>query len=171
MTSRLPLATGNLRKLAVLQPYVGAWRLEAYDPLDVELSVEVGYEAGAIAKAEKIRSDYQLSFAIGHDSGFEFDSLGGEPGPRTHRWLDQKPDLSCIPIGSGVTVVHCVALALENGTVTWIARDRRIFKTSSAAPGSLLPLTSMVEGPERSLSRVLSQAISRLEAEMRDGAL
>lgn len=132
---RLLLATTNPGKIAEIRRFLADLPAELVSPREVGIYTnpqETGttLEENAVLKAKFYQSMSGLP-ALADDGGFEIDSLGGEPGVRSHRWIhgdrdDTDEDLIAytfrrmegVPEGqrsAGLRVV--VALALTDGTI------------------------------------------------------
>ncbi len=89
---RLLVATGNPAKLAEYRLLLRDYRLEVLSLKDVgvtESPKEDGatFAENALKKARFYHARARIP-TIADDGGLEIDALGGEPGVRSHRWLD-----------------------------------------------------------------------------------
>jgi XTP/dITP diphosphohydrolase len=90
--TRLVLATGNVHKAAEIAFILGDRFEVVAHPVDVE---ETGttFAANALLKARAVASEVG-GLAAADDSGIEVDAMGGEPGVRSARWVEEDRWLS-----------------------------------------------------------------------------
>ena len=89
---RLLIATSNPGKLRELKQFLSDLPLELVGLQDLQITEkapETGatFEENAILKAEFYALKSGLP-ALADDGGFEIDALNGEPGVKSHRWVD-----------------------------------------------------------------------------------
>lgn len=167
----LTLASANSAKMDLIAALVretseGTWQLAAADPGDAEQRAVDGYRPAAYAKAAAL--DPALHPVIGHDSGFEFACLGGEPGPLTARWLKATATeeiLRMVRPRTEVRVVHC--LTLLHGDMVRAVEHADIRRVRANLPTSLngrLPLTALVSGPQHALRTCVSEVLAVMES-------
>ncbi len=90
---KLLIATTNPGKLAEIRRFLGDFPVELVALKDVGITdvvEETGstFEKNAILKAKYYCKKSGLP-TLADDGGFEIDSLGGEPGVKSHRWIHQ----------------------------------------------------------------------------------
>lgn len=90
---RLLIATTNPGKLGEIKRFLSDLPLELLSLKDVKVTGkpdETGttFEENAVIKAKYYMEKTGLP-VIGDDGGFEIDALGGEPGVKSHRWINQ----------------------------------------------------------------------------------
>ncbi|HEV2122442.1 MAG TPA: non-canonical purine NTP pyrophosphatase [Chloroflexota bacterium] len=163
----LVLATSNPGKVELFRQLCPeGWKLEAINPGYAELMAPVGYESAATAKANAVYRPASGQFALGHDCGFEFESLGWGPGPETASWLSEAAPnpFALLEPGSRARVVHCVALVGDGIASCALAVDNRTVVAPEATwdNTAALPLSSWVRGPARALERALAAAITKI---------
>lgn len=95
---KLLIATTNPGKLAEIKRFLSDVSLELVSLQDLGIAdvvEETGstFEENAIIKA-KFYSVLSGLPTLADDGGFEIDALGGEPGVKSHRWIDQSKDSS-----------------------------------------------------------------------------
>lgn len=165
------LASSNRSKVALFQKMLGErWTVEPLDPGNAEAMAPIGYASGALAKARSAARMHGFSWAVGHDSGFEFECLDGGPGPLTHRTMSRLgvSDFTKLLVPeSEVAVVHCLALWSDLGQHTFIASDARRVRSDikdlrTEAPSGL-PLGALVIGPATALQEGLDSMATALE--------
>lgn len=169
--TRVRLATGNPGKVALLGRYLTAagFEVDAADPGDAEDRAPVGYESAVLAK---LRGALRLAPQgdtplIAHDSGFEFECLGGEPGARTRAWLaglDGRVGDVLVP-GTAVRVVHWIALWQPGGIRVRHEHDERIVPDGLTVTDSALPLTESFAGPREALGRLMAGVVAAIREE------
>lgn len=161
VTRDVLVASGNPGKLAMFQEWFARRGIVVHpvDPGNAEEQAEVGYKTAVQAKVDTIdvgRCRNRLILA--HDSGFEYDSLDGQPGPRTKEWIRARGWETTPPrLGSGVRVVHAIAARIDDRCATFLASDHRVVASIPTADGNL-PLTSTVEGPVNAFDAALTRA-------------
>lgn len=155
------MASGNAGKLDMFRDWFARQGIDvhAVDPGNAEELANVGYMTAVQAKVNAVdlaRARERLVLA--HDSGFEYDSLGGQPGPRTKDWIGARGWETGPPLlGSGVTVVHAIAVKIDDRCATFLASDRRVVVSIPTGGGSL-PLTSTVAGPVTAFDASITSA-------------
>ncbi len=93
---KLLIATTNPGKLAEIKRFLSDASLELVSLQDLGIAdvvEETGntFEENAILKA-KFYSALSGLPTLADDGGFEIDALSGEPGVKSHRWIDQSKD-------------------------------------------------------------------------------
>jgi hypothetical protein len=159
------LGSDNAEKAELIRHALGeGWLVSSISPGNAEYLAPTGYRYAAAAKAERACKLSALPFVLGHDSGFEFDDLDGQPGPLTARWLRENPEaLAKISPGSVVRVVHCMAVATASWTATFIGSDVRNYTAQQSLPPSgALPLSMLADGPRRALRSVTREVLCLL---------
>ena len=91
--NKLLIATTNPGKLAELRRFLADVPIELVSLRDVGITdfpEETGatFEENAILKASYYAKESNLP-TLADDGGFEIDALGGEPGVKSHRWIDK----------------------------------------------------------------------------------
>ena len=89
---KLLIATTNPGKLTEIKRFLGDLPIELVGLKDIGIAdtvEETGktFEENAILKANYYYKKSGLP-TLADDGGFEIDALGGEPGVRSHRWID-----------------------------------------------------------------------------------
>ncbi len=89
---KLLIATTNPGKLEEIRRFLSDLPVEMVSLGDIGISNNVEesgatFEENAILKAKFYAEKSKLA-TIADDGGFEIDALGGEPGIRSHRWID-----------------------------------------------------------------------------------
>ena len=173
MTDQLVLATGNPGKVELFagmlrEVSARPWRLTGIDPLDAERSVPADYHLAAITKARAVGLAARADRVIGHDSGFEFACLDGQPGPITARTIASlglgKLTANLVP-HSAVRVVHCVALWTPAATWSVLHTDHRrvVADPQASCVDGPLPLGDLVTGSRLALRDCLAEILERVE--------
>lgn len=90
--NKLLIATTNPGKLAEIKKYLSTVPIQFMGLKDVHITDSVEetgktFKENAILKAKYYFQKSGLP-TIADDGGFEIDALGGEPGVRSHRWID-----------------------------------------------------------------------------------
>jgi XTP/dITP diphosphohydrolase len=90
---KLLIATTNPGKLAEIKRFLSDVAVELVSLRDMGITdfpEETGstFEENAILKANYYAKESNLP-TLADDGGFEIDALGGEPGVKSHRWVDQ----------------------------------------------------------------------------------
>ena len=90
---KLLIATTNPGKLAEIKRFLSDLPIELISLRDagiMDFPEETGetFEENAILKAKYYAKESNLP-TLADDGGFEIDALGGEPGVKSHRWIDQ----------------------------------------------------------------------------------
>lgn len=133
--NKLLVATTNPGKLGELKSFLSDIPLELVSLSDVgitEYPKETGatFKENAILKAEYYAKKSGLP-TLADDGGIEIDSLGGEPGVKSHRWIHQDQDdgdeelitytlerMKDIPLAQRGAQLHLVlAIALPIGEI------------------------------------------------------
>jgi len=141
------IATTNPGKLAEIRRFLSDIPMELVNLADLRITETVEetgktFEENAIRKAKFYAEKSGLP-TIADDGGFEIDALGGEPGVRSHRWIngereDTDEDLirytfermrGLPPSRRGAQLRAVIALALPNGEV----------HTATAATRGIIP--------------------------------
>ena len=91
--NKLLIATTNPGKLAEIRRFLSDLPIELVSLRDVGITdfpdeTGVTFEENAILKAKYYSKESGLP-TLADDGGFEIDALGGEPGVKSHRWIDQ----------------------------------------------------------------------------------
>lgn len=89
---KLLIATTNPGKLAEIRRFLADLPIELVSLQDIGITESVEetgatFEENAILKSSYYAKKSGLP-ALADDGGFEIDALGGEPGVRSHRWID-----------------------------------------------------------------------------------
>lgn len=150
------IATTNTDKIRLMQSVLDGYgyTLIPCDPGDGEQRMPVGYESAAIGKVLAARDTLQADDIpiLGLDSGYEFESMHGFPGPLSGRALRNNLfDLNQLTAGSTATVVHCTAVLWHNNCGVFTHADNRTV-VSRTLESSQLPMTSLLEGPQNALA-------------------
>jgi len=95
---KLLIATTNPGKLAEIKRFLSDVPVDLVGLQDVGITdavEETGntFEENAILKAKYYAAKSGLA-ALADDGGFEIDELGGEPGVKSHRWIDSTRESS-----------------------------------------------------------------------------
>lgn len=160
---KLLIATTNPGKLADLKKFLADTTVELVSLGDLGISQKVKETGKTFAENAVLKAKfyYQLSGlrTLADDGGFEIDALDGEPGVKSHRWIDPTREaedeelisytIECmkhIPEGKRGTQLRLVlALALPDGKVETVEETIR-----GIVP--LIPGTHRTQGyPFRSL--------------------
>jgi len=90
--SRLLIATTNPAKLAEYRRLLSDYKLEPVSLRDVGIEDEPDEVGATLAENALLKARYYFERAqlstLADDGGLEVDALGGEPGVRSHRWLE-----------------------------------------------------------------------------------
>lgn len=157
LSGDIRIATGNPSKVRLLGGYLMAAGIVAVmaDPGDAEDRAAVGYESAVRAKLAGVPEGGPP--VVAHDSGFEFECLGGGPGPRTKYWLATAGDVHHLLVpGTRVRVVHGVGLRDGSRLLVRLDHDDRLVPEHFALQDSALPLTDCFVGPRDSLGRLMT---------------
>lgn len=89
---KLLIATTNPGKLAEIKRFLSDLPIELVSLQDVGITESVEETGATFEENAKLKSAYYAKKsglpALADDGGFEIDALGGEPGVRSHRWID-----------------------------------------------------------------------------------
>ncbi|MEK7060737.1 MAG: non-canonical purine NTP pyrophosphatase [Patescibacteria group bacterium] len=160
---KLLIATTNPGKLNEIRKFLAGNPIEFVSLKDVGITDSVEetgktFEENAVLKAKYYCKKSGLP-TLADDGGFEIDALNGEPGVKSHRWIDSSKESSDeeliaytikrmehVPEGKRVAQLRLVlALALPDGTL----------KTAEASVRGIVPMnptgTHSIGFPFRSL--------------------
>lgn len=165
---KLLIATTNPGKLAEIRRFLSNVAVELVSLDDVGITENVKetgktFEENAILKAKSYAEKSGLP-TLADDGGFEIAAFGGEPGVKSHRWIDEKresldeeliaytlekmKDLSLAKRGAQLRLV--LALALPSGEIHTVEEKVRgivpLQASSRRSPG--FPFRSLLFLPE-----------------------
>jgi XTP/dITP diphosphohydrolase len=138
---KLLLATNNRGKAREYKSLLRGIPYEIVTPADIGISIEVNetgasFEENARLKAAAL-AEASGRLTLADDSGLEVDALGGEPGPRSHRYAGEGASdadrinyllakLRGVPEGKRTARFRCViALATPDGRVEFFTGECR----------------------------------------------
>jgi XTP/dITP diphosphohydrolase len=141
--NKLLLATNNRGKAREYRSLLRGIPYEIVTPADIGINIEVdetgaSFEENARLKATALAETTGL-LALADDSGLEVDALGGEPGPRSHRYAGEGASdsdrvayllekMKEVPEGKRSARFRCViAIATPGGRVEFFSGDCRGF--------------------------------------------